>query len=124
MNIPDNLLYTHDHEWIKIIDGIATIGVTDYAQGQLGDIIFIEFPNVGTEFFTGDSIGTIEAVKTVADIYAPLDGNIVEINLHLDDNPDVVNIDPYGKGWILKLNNLSKDLSHLMSPSKYQEIIK
>ena len=81
MNIPNDLLYTKNHEWIRILDDVATVGVTDYAQGELGDIIFIEFPNKGVKYQSGDSVGTIEAVKTVADIYAPIDGQILEVNL-------------------------------------------
>ena len=103
MNIPSDLLYTKDHEWIKIENGIATVGITDYAQGELGDIIFIEFPEIGDSFHTKDSIGTIEAVKTVADIYAPIDGEILEVNVGLEDEPDMINKDPYKKGWIIKL---------------------
>ena len=91
MNIPKHLLYTNDHEWINIENDIATIGITDYAQSELGDIIFIEFPNLNTPYDAGDSIGTIEAVKTVADIYIPINATIFEINTKLEDNPDLIN---------------------------------
>ena len=87
MNIPSDLLYTKDHEWIKIENGIATVGITDYAQGELGDIIFIELPEIGDSVQAEDSIGTIEAVKTVADIYSPMNGEILEVNINLEDNP-------------------------------------
>ena len=123
MNVPDDLLYTKDHEWIRIIDEIATIGVTDYAQGELGDIIFIEFPNKGVKYQSGDSIGTIEAVKTVADIYAPIDGEILEVNLELEDGPDLINKDPYEKGWIIKFCKIPKDISNLLKASDYNKLI-
>ena len=123
MNIPKNLFYTKDHEWIKIENGIATIGITDYAQSELGDIIFIEFPNIGASFNAGDSIATIEAVKTVADIYAPIKGNIAKININLEDAPDSINKDPYETGWIIKLDSLIKDSSNLLSSNDYQKII-
>ena len=123
MNVPDDLLYTKDHEWIRIIDEIATIGVTDYAQGELGDIIFIEFPNKGVKYQSGDSIGTIEAVKTVADIYAPIDGEILEVNIDLEDEPYMINKDPYNKGWIIKLCKISTDVSDLLKSSDYKDLI-
>ena len=123
MNIPDKLFYTKDHEWINIINGIATIGITQYAQSELGDIIFIEFPDIGTIFNAGDSIGTIEAVKTVSDIYAPISVRIKEINKNLEDEPDSVNKDPYITGWIVKLDSLSKDNSKLLSADEYENMI-
>ena len=101
MNIPKDLLYTNDHEWIKIENGIATVGITDYAQGVLGDIIFVEFPEIGDSVQEKDSIGTIEAVKTVADIYSPVRGEIIEVNVKLEDKPDIINTDPYDTGWII-----------------------
>ena len=124
MTIPDDLLYTKDHEWISIVDDVATIGVTDYAQSELGDIIFIEFPNKGMKFNTGDPIGTIEAVKTVADIYSPVDGEILEINRALEDKPESINNDPYEKGWILKLCKIHKDSSDLLTATDYKNMIK
>ena len=123
MNVPDDLLYTKDHEWIRIVDDVATIGVTDYAQGELGDIIFIEFPKKGVKYQSGDPVGTIEAVKTVADIYAPIDGQILEVNIELEDEPDMINKDPYEKGWIIKLCNFSKDVSDLLKASDYHNLI-
>ena len=124
MNVPGKLFYTKDHEWVKITEKTAIIGITDYAQRELGDIIFIEFPIEGSRCILGDSIGTIEAVKTVADIYSPLSGSIKEINNALLDDPGAVNRDPYATGWILKLNNIPNDYSHLLSPSIYKELIK
>ena len=123
MHVPDDLLYTKDHEWVRIVDGVATIGVTDYAQGELGDIIFIEFPNKGVKFQSGDTVGTIEAVKTVADVYAPIDGQILEVNVELEDEPDMINKDPYEKGWIIKFCKIPKDISNLLKASDYNKLI-
>ena len=123
MNIPNDLLYTKDHEWIRIVDDFATIGVTDYAQGELGDIIFIEFPNKGVKYQSGETVGTIEAVKTVADIYAPINGEILEVNIGLEDEPYMINRDPYDKGWIIKLCKISNDVSDLLKSSDYKDLI-
>lgn len=120
MNFPENFLFTDDHEWVDINDDIATIGITDYAQGELGDIVFIEFPDLNTEFQKGESIGTIEAVKTVADIYMPLSGKIVALNDELNDDPSLVNNNPFDKGWMLKVQIMHKDeVSELMNTEKY-----
>ena len=123
MNIPVNLYYTKNHEWVNIINGIATIGITYYAQSELGDIIFIEFPDIGTIFKAGDSIGTIEAVKTVADIFSPIAGRISEINKNLEDKPDSINKDPYDTGWIIKLDCISKNNTNLLSANEYEKLI-
>ena len=124
MTIPDTLQYTKGHEWIQIQNGEATIGITDYAQGELGDIIFIEFPEPGDKFNAGDSIGTIEAVKTVADLFTPLAGEISEINLKLEDEPEAINKDPYESGWIIKLKNITKEgKSQLLTASEYKKYI-
>ena len=123
MNIPSDLLYTKDHEWIKIENGIATVGITDYAQGELGDIIFIELPEIGDSVQAGDSIGTIEAVKTVADIYSPMNGEISEVNINLEDNPDSINTDPYDSGWIIKLNNITNNDDNYLTPDQYKSLI-
>ena len=123
MNIPSNLLYTKDHEWIKIENGIATVGITDYAQGELGDIIFIELPEIGDSVEAEDSIGTIEAVKTVADIYSPMNGKISEVNINLEDNPDSINTDPYDSGWIIKLNNFTNNDDNYLTPDQYKSLI-
>jgi len=123
MNIPSDLLYTKDHEWIKIENGIATVGITDYAQGELGDIIFIELPEIGDSVQAKDSIGTIEAVKTVADIYSPMNGEVSEVNVNLEDNPDSVNKDPYDSGWIIKLNNFTNNDDHYLTPDQYKSLI-
>ena len=124
MIIPEELFYTKEHEWAKIEDNIAIVGITDYAQSQLGDIIFIEFPNIGDEFKKEDVFGEIEAVKTVSELYIPLSGKITEINLELEDSPEKVNSDPYGDGWIIKVELSRMDeKSNLMKPSAYKELI-
>lgn len=124
MNIPKNLLYTSEHEWVKIEGNTATIGITDFAQGELGDIIFLEFPDLDAVFNVGDIFGTIEAVKTVSDLYMPLEGKIVEVNNILNDNPEKVNEDPYGKGWMVKIiidENAPKN--QLLDSKKYNQLI-
>ena len=125
MNIPQNLKYTKDHEWIQIDGDIATIGITDFAQSELGDIVFIEFLKENDTCITGETIATIEAVKTVADLYAPIEGTIFEVNTELEDDPESVNKDPYNSGWIVKIKlpeNL--DLSNLLNSASYEDLIK
>lgn len=105
MNVPQNLKYTRDHEWLRVEDGdIAYIGITDYAQDQLGDIVFIEIETEGETLSKGDTFGTIEAVKTVSDMFMPVDGEVLELNPALADNPELVNTDPYGEGWMIKIS--------------------
>ena len=124
MNIPSNLQYTKDHEWAKIENGVATIGITDFAQGELGDIVFVELPEVGKSFNAGDAFGTIEAVKTVTDLFSPISGNIVAINEGLDNDPGKVNSDPYGDGWLVKIRLSDPDEKDgLISSIAYEEII-
>ena len=124
MSKVDNFLFTKEHEWISIDDNIAIIGITDFAQNELGDIIFIELPEIGDKFEANDVFGTIEAVKTVADLYMPLSGEIIEINEQIDDNPECVNNSPYDKGWIIKINiNDSKEINNLLTHQKYKEMI-
>tara|TARA_A100001015_G_C14655439_1_gene580918 strand:+ start:330 stop:707 length:378 start_codon:yes stop_codon:yes gene_type:complete len=125
MNLPENLKYTDDHEWIKIKDDIAIIGITDFAQSELGDIIFVEFPDTGISINQKDTVGTLEAVKTVADIYSPVTGEVIEINDNLESNPELINEDPYENGWILKIkiSNLN-ELDSLLSNSDYEKLIK
>ncbi|MEW6507014.1 MAG: glycine cleavage system protein GcvH [Bacteroidota bacterium] len=121
MNIPTNLLYTKDHEWIKIEGTTGTIGITDFAQGELGDIVYIDINPDVTEIVEGQSFGTIEAVKTVSDLYAPVDGKVIELNKNLIDNPQLVNSDPYGEGWIIKIELVnSAQLNNLLSPDAYK----
>ena len=124
MDIMDSLLYTNDHEWIRLEESQAIIGITDFAQSELGDIVFIEFPDEGNTFQKGDTIGTIEAVKTVADLYAPVSGKIVELNLELDDNAELINLDPFGKGWLVKMELSNPDETHdLLSAEVYGNLI-
>ena len=124
MSIPDNLLYTSEHEWIKIDGKIATIGITDFAQSELGDIIFLEFPALNSVFNKGEIFGTIEAVKTVSDLYMPIDGEICEINDALNDNPEKVNEDPYESGWMVKIKiDKNVALDGLLNAEKYNQLI-
>lgn len=124
MNIPQNLKYTKEHEWVLVEGNIGTIGVTDYAQGELGDIVFVDIDPSLTDFSKGQSIGTIEAVKTVSDIFAPFTGKVIEINEGLKDSPEIVNSDPYGKGWMIKAEIANPaDLSELLDASGYQALI-
>ena len=124
MNIPSNLQYTKDHEWAKIENGVATIGITDFAQGELGDIVFVELPEVGKSFNAGDTFGTIETVKTVTDLFSPISGKIVAINEGLDNDPGKVNSAPYGDGWLVKIRLSDPDEKDgLMSSIAYEEII-
>ncbi len=103
MNIPANLRYTKEHEWVSVEGNIATVGITDFAQGELGDIVFVEIETAGQSLNAGDVFGTVEAVKTVSDLYLPVDGKILEVNPGLEGAPEDVNIDPYGKGWMIKM---------------------
>lgn len=124
MNIPENLKYTNDHEWIKVEGNIGIIGITDYAQGELGDIVFIDIDPDLQEINNGDSFGSIEAVKTVSDLFAPCSGKVVEINSKLEDEPQLVNSDPYGDGWLIKIeiSDLS-ELDNLMDSESYKNQI-
>lgn len=124
MHFPGDLKYTKDHEWIRVEGNIGTIGITDHAQGELGDVVYIDIPDDSATLNVGDSFGTIEAVKTVADMYAPVSGKIIEVNNALNDAPETVNGDPYGAGWMIKLEltNLA-ELGELMDVTAYKEII-
>ena len=114
--------FTKDHEWLNFQEDIATVGITDYAQSQLGDIVFIEMPQVSTKIAASESFGAIEAVKTVADLFAPVSGEVIEINENLDSSPDLVNSDPYIEGWIVKLKVDNNDeINELMNYDEYQE---
>jgi glycine cleavage system H protein len=124
MQIPGNLKYTKDHEWAKIEGNIATIGITDFAQSELGDIVYVELPEVGTQTKQGESFGTIEAVKAVSDMFSPLTGEVAEVNTGLSDKPEVINKDPYGDGWIIKIKFSNKtEVDNLLDKSKYEELI-
>ncbi|MCH7497411.1 MAG: glycine cleavage system protein GcvH [Candidatus Marinimicrobia bacterium] len=124
MKIPAQLLYSKDHEWVALDGDEATIGITDFAQGELGDIIFVEFPEPGTTFSQGEAFGTIEAVKTVSDLFLPLAGEITALNTSLEDAPEQVNTDPYGKGWIVKMKASNLDeKQQLLDAAAYEAII-
>ena len=125
MRLPEDLKYTKEHEWLKVDGETAIIGITEHAQSELGDIIFIEFPNVDQKIEKNEPFGTIEAVKTVADLFAPVSGKVIEINETLEDNPEFVNSDPYVNGWIVKvsISDIS-EMEELMSADKYAELIK
>ena len=124
MDLPQNLKYTKEHEWVIIDDDILMVGITDHAQSELGDIIFIEFPDLNQVISKDEPFGTIEAVKTVADLFAPVSGKIIEINQDLEDNPELVNSDPYGEGWIVKITDFDKSqLDSLLDSNNYKEII-
>jgi len=124
MNIPANLKYTKDHEWLLIEGNIGTIGITDFAQGELGDIVYLDVDKNLQTLIAGETFGTIEAVKTVSDLYAPVDGKVLEINEGLNDEPQVINTDPYGKGWIVKveITNASQ-INELMTAEEYKNQI-
>ena len=124
MTIPEKLLYTKEHEWVKKEDGQVTIGITDFAQSQLGDIIFLELPEVGQKIVSGEPFGEIEAVKTVSELYAPINGTVIEINEDLEDNPDNINQDCYGSGWIIKVElNGALDKDNLLNHKDYGSMI-
>ncbi|HNX43854.1 MAG TPA: glycine cleavage system protein GcvH [Bacteroidales bacterium] len=124
MNIPENLLYTNDHEWILVNGNEAIVGVTDFAQHELGDIVYIEVDTVGEKVAMGETFGTIEAVKTVSDMLIPVDGEILEFNEALVNKPEVVNSDPYGEGWIVKIRiDNASQLGDLLKPADYQKLI-
>ena len=123
MNLPDKLKYTKDHEWILVDGNIVTVGITDYAQGELGDVVFVELPPVGKSLKEHDSFGTIEAVKAVSDLYAPVTGAVTEVNKDLEGTPELVNKDPYGKGWMIKikLSNPS-EVANLLDSGAYEAL--
>ena len=124
MNIPSELKYTKDHEWVRVDGDLATVGITDYAQGELGDVVYVELPEEGTEVSMNETFGSIEAVKAVADIFSPVSGEIVEVNEAIQDAPEKVNQDAYGSGWMVKIKLTDPDeLSQLMDAAAYQKHI-
>jgi glycine cleavage system H protein len=124
MNFPADLLYTKEHEWVRIEGDVATIGITEYAQGELGDIVFVELPAVGSTIAQMQSFGTIEAVKTVSDLFAPLSGTVVGANAKLADHAELINQDCYGEGWLIKIKASNKDeAKNLLPAAEYQKLL-
>ena len=121
MNVPGDLQYTKSHEWVRREEGTATIGITDHAQDELGDVVFVELPEKGTSFSAGDSFGTVESVKAVSDLYAPVGGEVVEVNETLNDSPELINEEPYGGGWMIRLR-ISED-GDLLSAEEYEKLV-
>ena len=125
MEIIDKLKYTEEHEWIDIQEDLAIIGITDFAQSELGDIVFVELPNTGDSFSRNDVFGTVEAVKTVADLYIPVSGEVVAVNGDLESNPELINSNPYEQGWIIKINLTdSSEVDTLLDSKQYEGLIK
>ena len=124
MNVPTNLKYTNDHEWVKVDGNVATVGITDFAQSELGDIVFVDIQTEGEELGKGKVFGAIEAVKTVADAFMPVSGKVVEVNADLEGAPETVNSDPYGAGWMIKIEmSNTAELAELLDAAQYQQII-
>ncbi len=124
MNIPENLKYTKDHEWVLIAGNNATVGITDFAQGELGDVVFVEIETEGEDLEKEDVFGTIEAVKTVSDLYMPVKGKVLDVNPALEENPEIVNKDPYGEGWMVKIEAVTAaDFDELLTAEQYEDLI-
>ena len=124
MNIPEELKYTEEHEWVKIENNIAMVGITDFAQGELGDIVYLEIDSLDSQIDSNDVFGTIEAVKTVSDLFMPVSGKVIEVNTSLEDKPELVNEDPYGEGWIIKiLITDESQIDSLLGPIDYKNLI-
>ena len=124
LNIPEDLIYTEEHEWVRVNEENAIVGITDFAQSQLGDIIFLELPDIDDKIIAGEPFGEIEAVKTVSELYAPVDGTVIEVNNNLEDFPEKVNQDCYGDGWIIKIKPENKiDKENLLNHKQYTKII-
>ncbi len=121
MNLPEDLQYTRSHEWVRREGDVATLGITEHAQDELGDVVFVDLPEQGASFSAGESFGSVESVKAVSDLYTPVGGEIVEVNSALEDSPEKVNEDPYGEGWILKIR-VSED-AELLSAADYQKVV-
>jgi len=122
--VPKDLKYSEEHEWVQVESGLAIVGITDYAQKELGDIVFVELPAIGERFAQMEVFGTVEAVKAVSELYTPVSGQVVEINQKLEDTPQLINSDPYGDGWIIKVKLEDQgELNNLLSPKEYQELI-
>ncbi len=122
MSVPGDLQYTKSHEWVRVEGDVATVGITDHAQDELGDVVFVEMPEQGATLAAGDAFGAVESVKAVSDLYAPVGGEVVEVNGTLEDSPEKINEDPYGEGWILKLRTTSGE-ADLLSPADYEKLL-
>ena len=124
MNIPEELKYTEEHEWVRIEDNIAVVGITDFAQGELGDIVYLEIDTLDSQIDSNEVFGTVEAVKTVSDLFMPIAGKVIEVNASLEDKPELVNEDPYGEGWIIKIDiSEQSQIDSLLNPSDYKNLI-
>jgi glycine cleavage system H protein len=124
MSIPQELRYTKEHEWVLLDDGVAIVGITDFAQAELGDIVYVELPEVGAALAAMDAFGNVESVKSVSDLYAPISGNVADVNIRLGDSPELLNTDPYGEGWLVRID--PKDVAEvdgLLTPEEYSEYI-
>jgi len=121
LNVPQDLQYTRSHEWVRTEDDTATVGISDHAQDELGDVVFVELPDEGATFDAGESFGTVESVKAVSDVYAPVGGEVVEVNSSLEDAPEKINDDPYGEGWLVKLRTSGE--ADLLSPEEYEKVV-
>ena len=123
MSVPQDLFYAKTHEWVSLDDGTATVGITDFAQSQLSDLTFVELPEVGTEFRAGDEAAVVESVKAAADVYAPIAGEVVEVNSELEDRPELINKDAFGAGWLFRLKVADEsDVDNLLDPESYEEL--
>ena len=124
MSIPEELKYTEEHEWVRMEDNIAIVGITDFAQGELGDIVYLEIDTLDSQIDSNEVFGTVEAVKTVSDLFMPIAGKVIEVNPNLEDKPELVNEDPYGEGWIIKIDiSEQSEIDSLLSPSDYKNLI-
>ena len=125
MNIPEDLKYTEEHEWVRVLDGNRVeVGITDFAQAELSDIVYVELPETGREVRRGEAVATLEAVKTVAEVYSPLSGRVVEVNTALEEAPERINQDPYGEGWIFRMEiTHPEELENLLTPEQYRKIV-
>jgi len=121
LNVPQDLQYTRSHEWVRTEGDTATVGISDHAQDELGDVVFVELPDEGATFDAGDSFGTVESVKAVSDVYAPVGGEVVEVNSSLEDAPEKINDDPYGEGWLVKLRTSGE--ADLLSSEAYEKVV-
>ena len=124
MNIPEELKYTEEHEWVRIEDNVATVGITDFAQGELGDIVYLEIDTLDNQIDSNEVFGTVEAVKTVSDLFMPISGKVIEVNSSIEDKPELVNEDPYGEGWIIKIEITEQSqIDKLLSSSDYKNLV-